>query len=490
MQALKRFARLKSIIIFIFFCLAFFIPRYFAHLQYEPLEDEFLSIMFSLDFSLKNLMFPSDNTHPGLWYAVMKLPTTLFVYHERSMFYFRLIQILFLLSCLLISYFCFRKKLANNFFLIIFSLLLSNLYLVHITFQNRMFALLLGIAFIYSMIWYEIIKNKKNLTLRRISLLAIIALLGFFTDYSMIWLIPFWPITYLFINHDLVNFKKVALFFSLLLIGVSWFIPIFLSNIEKSFTDNSWIPDFNFKNAIELLGNIFGLIPRYSYLNQLNIMVNQLIIIFLFIFSKILFQRNSQKHLKGMLLAVIIIFILFLLLNIFFNNRIFYNRSVFPISILIYFIIADFFQNNLKSLVAKFIVYLLIAIQISQFVLYFFPKLPIAEDYVRFNYRQHPMSNFQNYNFAKDSFLLTIPDWNYTSARYFLSSKVQVIRSSELEKISSVPNRDGEIYVIDQISIDRNRVKNDCDQILRLGYEFVSLKKNENQELLILKKAK
>ncbi len=259
--------------------------------MHDPMEDEFLSVMFSRDVNLKDLLLKApDYVHPGLWYALMKAPILLIGF-DNSIFVYRSMQVLILFFCLVFSFFYFKKKLTPQFLFAFFILFLSNIYLVHLSIQYRMFAMLIGVAIIYSLFWFELIKNKRKLSYGNVTFLSTIAILGFFTDYSMIWIIPLWPLIYLLNKKGNKDFKKILFFISIFLLGVAWFIPIFFGNIQKSLSDNGWLLPHTAKNTISLLLNSFGLIPVQD-INKLNFLVFPYLSLLIFMIYIISEQKN------------------------------------------------------------------------------------------------------------------------------------------------------------------------------------------------------
>ena len=97
LERLFSFLKTKNGQIFIYACfvLAFFIPRFLAHLRYGTMEDELLSMHFNLSFATKDLFVAPDHAHPPLWYVLMDWPTQILGI-SHGIFYYRLIQVVVL----------------------------------------------------------------------------------------------------------------------------------------------------------------------------------------------------------------------------------------------------------------------------------------------------------------------------------------------------------------------------------------------------------
>ncbi|MBP7700834.1 hypothetical protein KA111_02110 [Candidatus Woesebacteria bacterium] len=484
--------RWKEVLIIFSFCLLFFIPRYFASNLFDPMEDEFLSFMFSRDLGFGKLLLAPDYVHPGLWYALMRIPI-IFFNTGIDIGLYRSIQVLIIFFCLVFSYIHFRKKLSNSFLFIFFTLFLSNIFIVHITIQYRMFSMMLGLAVIYSLFWFELIKNKGVLSYKKVLLLSVLAVVGFFTDYSMIWIIPFWPLVYLFCQKKLnllsSHFKKIYLFFFTVFIGLIWFLPIFIQNIKQSLPDNNWLPPFNLKNILEIFGTSFGVIPLVD-LSKLNFLIVPYTLILVYIIWKT-FKKNINTNLRKMFVGIFLILIFFLISNYFVNNKLFYARAILSLIPVFYILLADFLTTFLKISPFKKIFVLLVLIQLSQFIIYFFQSDTVFEKYSYFNFQKHPMAFFSNFPFLYNSCLLPIPGWNSTSLEYFFESKINVISIESLNDQLSDTNKDcANIYLLDQISVERDQidVKYDYKILTQLGYQPRKLSENYNQVLFILEK--
>ncbi len=124
----------------------------------------------------------------------------------------------------------------------------------------------------------------------------------------------------------------------------------------------------------------------------------------------------------------------------------------------------------------------------TEFVIYFSDKPFFINNFELFNYRQNPISYFVNYDFAKDSCLITVPPWNATAAKLFLEKKVEVIDVDRIELsevINSLENC-SITYILNQSSVDRFRMQDFYQKMFYADYELNLVDSNENQDLFIL----
>lgn len=465
--------KIKFVLIFLLFFIGFFIPRYFAHLQYDATGDEILSIMFIKNNSLKDLLLAPDYVHPGLWYASMNsLVQALDINH--GIFYYRFFQVMILFSSIVFSFFFFYKKLSRNFLIIFFILFLSNVYLVHLTMQFRMYAAVIGVSIFYSLYWYDLISDNSKKSYKHFILLALVGSLGFFINYSIFWIIPIWPTLYFLHKKDKHSIKQVLIFFISFLISISWFISIFIRNISMGISKNQWAPELNLINTLEMVGTYFGLIPKI-FSNEINFLVFPFIIL-LFLLN--IFQKKSSV--KLFFIPLTIVFFSFICIVFLTGNSLLYARTTIPIVVTIYIFMTDAFYKNKY---AKFIVFLLVFFQLSQFVVYFFPHKNFAKSYDSFNYHLHPINYFTNRVFEDDSCLITIPDWNKLSAKYFFKDKMKVIDVTETD----LKNRScSKIYVLDQTSTSRDLKSWQFKKIDEMGYKLDLVDRYDDQDLYTL----
>ncbi len=483
----KKFSkRCRQFLFFALFAVLLFVPRYFAHLEHDTIEDEILSIDINNIYSFRDFFFSPDISHPGFWYMLMEIPTH-FLGIIHGIFYYRLIQVVILFVLLSFSIFYFKNKLPKSFLFIFLTLFLTNVYFVHITFQHRMYSLVLGIAVFYSLFWYYLIKKNHDFSMKTSIFLGLIASLGFFSNFSMVWIIPLWPLAYFLYKRSLPAFKTAFFSSATFLLSISWFMPKFVKNAEYSIAVNQWAPPLNFQNTLEMIGNFFGIIPRYFDLNKLNILVIPFLILFVFM---IIWLSNKKKN--QYILSVVIslaIFFLFFILAVYLTDRsLLYARTSITFAIIFYIIIADIYALNSKLI--KSIVYVMIVFQISQFFIYFADHKKTDYMYYLFDYRHHPVAYFANYNFEKNSCIIPMPYWNYLSLRYFLGQKVKVIPiyNSSNNLLREETKDCSVIYMLNQTSVDKNR------EDLQVYYQIFSdsnsnkkfVDKNNDQSLYIL----
>lgn len=480
----------KHLLLIFLIGIIFFVPRYVAHTKYDILEDEILAIHNNRIYSIEKLIFAPDFTHPGLWYILMEIPTQLLDINH-GIVYYRLIQMSLLFVLIIGSIYYFRKKIPKLFLTVFLSLFLSNAYVVHLTMQHRMYALVIGIAIFYSLCWYRLISNQENVTLayRKFTLLGLIAALGFLVNYSIIWLIPVWPIAYLLHQKKLsYAIKQIFVFFVSFFLSISWFIPTFIQNSSISVEVNQWAQTLNMHNVLEMLGNLIGLFPMAGELDKLNVLVlPTLATFFLVAFIKII--RDRDVLLIASLLAGLIGFGAFIVVAHLTGNSLLYARTAITLVILMYVILAHAYQSNSK--LVKYLIVAIIFVQLSQFFIYFRVSQVPWDRYLLFNYYQHPMAYFSNYEFKNNSCMIPIPDWNELSLRYFFGQKVEVIPiygidSNELSK--RIQNC-SDVYVMDQLTVERNReaIKGDYYTITHAGLKPTLLHTYANQALFILK---
>lgn len=479
----KIFKNWQEILIIVIFALAFFVPRYFAHLQYDAMEDEILSIDFNQSYSIAELMRCPDPAHPMIWYLLMEVPTD-FLGISNGIFYYRLVQVFLLFFSIVFTYFFCRK---NNFvfFAAFLALLLSNVFIVHLSFQHRMYGLTLAFTIIYSFYWFFLIKNGLPIKFLNVLILSFFAILLFFTSYSSVWLIPIWPITYFLYKKNLSSFKNILSFFTIFLLSISWFLPTFFENISKTMIGNQWAPDVNLFNFLDLFANYFGLLIVMFPEKMHNPLTIPLCIVLFFISYYLIVRSKHKRFAKSLLFSTLLSLLLFICTSKITGNRLFYPRTSLPVLIPIYMLISQFFVE--KSKLVKLIFIFFIVIQLSQFLFYFF-LIDTRKIYSVFNYPNHPMSFFKNYDFPNNSCLFSIPNWNYLSAKYYLGDVVKVIDTDFFIENNEHFYECKNIFLLDQVSVDRKVVEKDFSKIHEMGYENVFKEEYANQVLYFLEK--
>src|SRR5688572_3196366 len=150
------------------------VPRYYAHLQYDAMEDEILAIGNNLIFTPQELLFAPDFTHPGLWYALMDAPAD-YLGVTHGIFYHRAIQVLIMVLGICFVVWYFHKKLPWPFLMGVIALFLTNVAIIHITFQYRMYSLVLCMTLFYSLYWFVILKENRQATFKESIGLAVLA---------------------------------------------------------------------------------------------------------------------------------------------------------------------------------------------------------------------------------------------------------------------------------------------------------------------------
>lgn len=474
----------REILILLIFSLLFFVPRYFAHLQYDALEDEILAIGFNQSFSLKQLFQCPDPAHPMIWYLLMEVPTA-YLGINNGIFYYRLIQVIFLFITIIYIYLIYRKE-NYSFLIAFFLLLLSNISILHLSFQHRMYGLTISFSIIYSFYWFFLLKNNLQIKFVNVLILSLLVILLFFTSYSSVWLIPIWPMTYFLYNKKLSAFKNILQFFAIFLLGICWFLPTFFENIAQTIVDNQWAPDVNIFNFFELFANYFGLLMVAAPEKTYNSLIIPFFIVLFFSIYYLIFCSKNQCLARSLLFSTALSLLFFVIFSKITGNRLFYLRTSLPILIPLYLIISLVFTEKTKFTNLVFII--LIVIQISQFPLYFM-LIGTKKIYSVFNYAKHPMSFFEEFNFPSDSCLFTIPNWNYLQAKYFLGNVVKIIDTDSFlskENYYECSN----IFMLDQSSVDRKVVYQELFKIQEMGYNNILKSSHDNQNLYLLEKNK
>lgn len=471
-------------IFFLIFCLIFFVPRYLAHLQYDALEDEILSIRNNEKYSISELILAPDFTHPPLWYILMDYPTSI-IGLKNGIFYYRLIQVCSLFLIIVFILFVFRKKISHKFIFTFFSLFFSNVYLVHLTMQHRMYSMILGISILYSFYWYSLFKNKNIIASKHFIALALIAAIGFFINYSIVWLIPIWPLSYFLYKKNFASFRNLMIFSFSFFALTFWFAPVFMENAKQSVAANQWTPHLNFINVVQLFGNYFGFIPIEEYLYKINLAFIPFLFLIL-ILIKDIFKKN-QLFSRTLSISILILVFGFLITVYFTKNSLLYPRTAISMVIAFYIFISHSLINNKYF---KLIFIFLILLQASQFVIYFNQNKNFSKNYYSMNYRENPVNRFKEYNFKKDSCLLVVPYWNVTAARFFLNQKIQILLSDEInsneatKKMSNCLNT----YLLIQTSIEEKILDEQIKAVLKDQYILNFVNGFENQDLYILEK--
>lgn len=475
--------KLSYFALFVLLVLVFFVPRYFSNLRYDALEDEILAIENNQKFSAIRFITAPDFTHPGFWYVLMELPTKILDINY-GIFYYRLIQSLILFVLIIISLFYFKNKLPKTFLLLFYCFFLSNIYLVHLTIQHRMYALVLGISILYSFYWLFLTKREKDISIKEATIMGFLAALGFFTNYSFIWLLPIWPLAYFLHRRTTFVFKRMVLFIAVLFSLISWFIPIFIRNTSISIAGNQWTLPLTLRNVLQLIGNYFGLISRNLYTQEVNWIVFPF---FFILISIVLWKTLTRKdiYLKYLISSVLLLFSFFILAVYLTGNSLLYARTTIPFIVVLYAIISDIFVSGNEYI--KSMVLVLIIMQISQFFIYFSPNEKFYREYHLFDYKVNTLGYFKDYGFVKNSCLVPVPEWNTTIAEFFLRDHVKVIRTNSispselLQQISFCPR----VYLIDQTSVNRDIVNRFYIEAFGEIPKMKLIEKYENQSLFI-----
>lgn len=129
----------------------------------------------------------------------------------------------------------------------------------------------------------------------------------------------------------------------------------------------------------------------------------------------------------------------------------------------------------------------MIFLQLSYFYIYFSRNEKIFRYYDHFNYQLNPIGYFAKISFKKSDCLIPIPDWNYLHANYFLAEKIQIISTygGDKDAFLRLIEKCSSIYILDQISVDRNRtqVREAYDLIFALRKNIKQIEKKDNQIL-------
>ncbi|MBU0974841.1 hypothetical protein KKD03_04030 [Patescibacteria group bacterium] len=480
--------RYKYFFFFFLFLVLFFLPRYLAHSQYDALEDEILAIDNNMIYSASEQLLAPDFTHPPLWYLLMEYPTKLLAL-EHGIGYYRSIQVLILFFGLVFSTGYFWRKIPHKFILIFLLLFLTNVELIHLTSQHRMYSLVLSFGVFYALYWFYLIKYKKDKKWQDFFTVGIIASLGFFTNYSMIWLIPIFPIAYLISSESEIlklRIKNLFIFTITFFVSISWFIPTFIKNSLISINANQWTFDFNIYNVFQLFVNYFGIIPVQKDLGKISIYAVVFIVILVLIVLGQLFL-NKENSIKRIFFTSAISFIFFLLTVFITGNSLLYPRTAICLVLAFYVLITCAFGSFKYS---RVLVFLIAMLQLSQFLLYFNQDDSFSNGYFFMDYRIHPIHYFVDYNFPQKSCLVVIPVWNYRATKYFLEDVVQVKSASIFEVEDSIKfskTKDcASFYFLEQFSIGESRLKQQYKKFLPFDIERVLLDEHENQKLYLM----
>jgi len=331
----------------------------------------------------------------------------------------------------------------------------------------------------YSFFWYFLINKKWQANKKNLFCLLCLTLFFFFTNYNSIWIIPIWPMVYLSLNFNWHNFKKIIYFFTSFLIGISWFLPTFFKNLQSSVGGNQWAPEVSFFNSIELVGEYFGLLLAKVPAETLNPAVLPFIALFTFV---IIYSFISMKNKfpKALLAYTMLSFFLFIIVSFLTGRRLFYSRTSITIVIALYILLAEIFTHGDRLI--KLCISILVALQFSQFFIYFSLVKTTISYYVVFNYQVHPMSKFQDYGFTSSDCLATLPRWNYRQAQYYLADFLTVIETEDLLNGAST-NSCKNLFLLDQSSVDRQVVANDLLLISQRGFILREELVHDNQIL-------
>jgi hypothetical protein len=456
------------------------LPRIIAQYYFEPMEDELLAISNNIKFSPIQQIFAPDFTHPGFWYLLMEFPTfVLGISH--GIFYYRLIQVAFFTTLIVYSVWVMGKNHPKIFNLFFYSLLLSNTYITHITFQHRMYGLVLGLATVYSLYWYELIFGLRALTYKKSLLLGLLAVVGFFTNYSFIWILPIWPLALLFtekLNGE--NFKKIAVFLMTVVGGVSWFIPIFLKNTRDSVDVNQWAPELSVKNTLELFGNYFGIIfNQYNFEFQFNFISVLLLVVAIMISYQVVTKKS--KSLYALTIALLFGFIFYFVMVFITQNSLLYARVSITLIIPVYILLAQMSVESSKWF--RFGLVLLVLIQFAQLVFY----LPITqhqkESKHAFSFYHNSLSFLADQTYTTDDCLVPIPFWNTLSVAFFTQGGVEVVPINNMStfEINQYLSHCKNVFLVQQNSIEPERLETENKLLESANVQKLFIQENENQ---------
>lgn len=470
----KKHYLIQNIFISILLALLIIIPRLLASKTYGPLEDELLAIQFNLDYPASELFFkPPDVTHPGLWYIIMEIPIV-FLGYFSPIIYYRMINIIIFTLFIIITWILFSKKFTSFFWILFLTLLLSNPYLIHLTFQNRMYSLVLGINIIYSTFWLKILNKKINIQNKEILILGLLAGLGFFTNYSFIWILPIWPLAYLLTKRNKTSLKRMLKFALLFTLETFWFIPTFIKNANESMLGNRWAPSLNLITVKELIENYFGI-------------TNVKDILFFSILSLTIIPLIIKVKKRPNFLSLVLAFFFYLLVVFLTGNGLLYARVSITFVITLYVILANFYSK--QKLKSKIILLVLpfIFLQTHQLVVYLNNHQEIDSYSSSWDYYSNPLEIITNYKFKKNSCIIGIPIWNDYPISYFLPKNLKLIKNKDIERsinIVDLLNDCSENYLLVQNTIPEGTIKNNLSSLDEKGLicdEF--LENLENQDL-------
>lgn len=471
-----------------FFLFSFFLPRYFSHLQYDALEDELLAINNNIIYSFSEQLWAPDFTHPPLWYLLMEYPTSYFML-DYDIGYYRLAQVLILFLGLLSSLAYFWRKIPHRFIVVFLLLFLTNVELIHLTAQHRMYSLVISFGVFYVFDWFYLIKYKKYKKWQDFFIVGIIASLGFFSNYSMIWLIPIFPLVYL-LSGERDDFrprvKNLLIFLTTLFVSISWFVPTFIKQSLISIDVNQWTRDFNFYNIFQLFVNYFGLYPMNQNLGLINIFA----IIFILILATIIFGNiliGKELFSKKTFFASFFSFFLFLTTAYFTGNSLLYPRTAISLVLAFYVGLASSFSNFKYSTI---LVLFLVILQSSQLLIYFNQDKYYLDGYNFTDYRRNPINYYSNYSFPQNSCMFVIPDWNIRLADYFLDNIILVefkdVFNNESDTNSLNIEKCDNYYLLEQSSLGEERLNEQYQRYSVFNFNQELIDQHENQNLYLL----
>jgi hypothetical protein len=235
-----------------------------------------------------------------------------------------------------------------------------------------------------------------------------------------------------------------------------------------------------------MFGNYFGLLQLNDPLKNNILFLPFLVLLLILFFWQ--WKKSKGKYFKSYLLSTSIMFFLFLLVVEITGSRLFYPRTSIPIIFAFYILIADSF-NQVKY--SKKIVYIIILIQLSQFIFYFLPNKNFSIKYDFFYYHENPIAYFAKYPFNKNSCLLAIPGWNKLAVEYYYANKLKIITLDDFKyKRFWELDSCAQMYAISQKNVKRDAVDWEFLEISKNNYELFLIENYDGQDFYLLKNVK
>lgn len=314
-------------------------------------------------------MIASDKSVPPLQYLLVKFVSKF----STNIIYCRFISITFsLFSSLLIVF--WLKKFSKGLALLVTIFMSFSIIQIYYAWEAYVYSQLffLSLVSIYTLYVSINIKNQKQKIFYLI-IYVLSSLCAFFTHYSFIWTIFAEIFVVLVISFQKIHLKKnldflVIGFLSLLLIALSFYLPIFLNIFDGALMNISWMkkPSFFYFGLISK--QLFGIQNLGEDISNTEITILGFLVLFIIIISfylstskKINIINNSEKNIILYNLAILVanIFIPFFL-SFFLKSSIYGARTIiiasFSVAVIISFLLVILVRIHVFNLLLVIIV--------------------------------------------------------------------------------------------------------------------------------------